>query len=321
MAQPTHTDQHVNAVLTNMSVAWFQEMSRFQASAAAADVPVMKQSDIYYQYDMDVFFRDNMARRAPATESQGTGYTTVTKDYRCDVWALHHDIPDENRANTDSPLSPDADGTQLLTQSACIRLERDWLDTYWKTGVWGTDGTVSNKWDTSGSDPVQDIDNASIKIEETTGRTPNVLIITRKVWNALKHNASIIDRYKQTTPAAMTTQLVAQLCDIDQILVCRAVYDSQGTEGLDASMGFMTGDDGALLIYRNPSAGLRQPSAAYRFVWTSLADTSVPPSGMAPSISSFRMPLKRSDRLEIQMSWVHKVICPEMGYFIADTIG
>jgi hypothetical protein len=122
MPQPTSTDVHVNAPLTNISIAYLQDASNFIASQVFPDVPVNKQSDRFYTYDRGNFNRDEAEKRAPGSESAGGGYTIDnTPTYFCDVWAFHKDIPDQVRDNSDAVLDPDREGTEYTTQKLLIR--------------------------------------------------------------------------------------------------------------------------------------------------------------------------------------------------------
>ena len=64
--QPTPSDVHVNAPLTQISIAFLQNASDFIATRVFPNIPVSKQSDRYYTYERGDFNRDEMAERAPA---------------------------------------------------------------------------------------------------------------------------------------------------------------------------------------------------------------------------------------------------------------
>ncbi|MFN9111239.1 MAG: hypothetical protein ACK5XN_14350, partial [Bacteroidota bacterium] len=72
---PTPGDVHVNAPLTNISIAFLQNAANFVATRVFPNIPVQKQSDRYYVYERGDFNRDEMQLRAPATASAGGGYT------------------------------------------------------------------------------------------------------------------------------------------------------------------------------------------------------------------------------------------------------
>ncbi len=78
-----------------------------------------------------------MAVRGLSQESAGGGYgLDHTGSYNCNVWALHKDVDDQVRANSDSPLSPDRDATIYLTQQALTRRERLWATKFFGTSIW-----------------------------------------------------------------------------------------------------------------------------------------------------------------------------------------
>jgi hypothetical protein len=131
---PTPGDVHVNAPLTNISVAMMQSASNFIGVRAFPNVPVQKQSDRYYTFDRGEFNRDEMQERAPSTESSGGGYTVDnTPTYFCRVYAFHKDIDDQMRANADSVLQLDREATQYCTMKALIKREKVWANAYFKT--------------------------------------------------------------------------------------------------------------------------------------------------------------------------------------------
>ena len=74
MISPTPGDVHVNGTLTNLSLAYQQAESNFVADRVFPNVPVTKQSDIYWVWPRDAWNRDEMKHRAPGAESAGGGF-------------------------------------------------------------------------------------------------------------------------------------------------------------------------------------------------------------------------------------------------------
>ena len=68
MPQPTVEDVHVDAALTNISIAYIQQADHFIAGRAFPRVVVEKQSDKYFSYTQPDWFRDEAEVRAPASE-------------------------------------------------------------------------------------------------------------------------------------------------------------------------------------------------------------------------------------------------------------
>lgn len=327
MTQPTQSDVHVNRPLTNISIAYMQSAMGFVADQVFPNIPVTMQSDVYYTYDRGFFNRDEMKQRAPGTESAGIGYEVATEPYFANVWALHHDIPDQRRRNTDSSLQPDTEATNLLSSQAMIRRERLWVDNFFKTGVWGTDvtgdatqNTGSNAifWNRDTSTPIETIRAAKTLVQQSTGFTPNTLVLGQQVYDALVDHPDIVDRikYGQTpgSPAIVNVQSMAALFDLERIIVASAIYNA-AAEGAENNHQFIGGKN-AMLCYSAPNPGLMTPSAGYTFSWTGYLAA----GNQGNRISRFRMEHLRSDRVEIEMAFDQKVIGADLGYFFSDIV-
>lgn len=327
MPNPTPGDVHVNAPLTNMSIAYVQDAANFVAARVFPIIPVLKQSDLYFVYDQGDFARDEMKERAPGTESAGSGYELETANYSARRHSFHKDIDDEMRQNSDSPLQADRDATIFVTQKALIRRERLWASKYFGTGIWGTDitgvaaapgaGQVL-RWNDAASTPIQDIKEGKAKILQSTGFEPNVLTIGYQVWNKLSDHPDIVDRVKYTgtreNPATVDLAAVASLLGIDRLEVMKAVYNT-ADRGQAASMAFIGGKS-ALLCYSNPQPSIMQPSAGYTFNWSGLVGA----GNDGLRIKRFRMEHLSSDRVEIDMAFDQKMVAAAMGYFFTAVV-
>src|SRR5262252_2403780 len=113
MPQPTMSDVHVNALLTDMSAMYSQDQTNFIARDVFPIVPVSKISDRYAVYSRADFNRNQMAKRAPGTTVHNIGYRIDNASYLCDVWALGKPIDDQIRANADSVFNLDLEATRL----------------------------------------------------------------------------------------------------------------------------------------------------------------------------------------------------------------
>ncbi len=324
---PTSADRHVNVPLTNISIAYFQSLSNFVASQVFPDIPVGKQSDRYWEYERGYFNRDDMEKRAPSTESAGMQYkVNADATYFADVWALHDDISDQDRANEDAPLDADADSTRILTLKAAIRRERLWVDRYFKAGVWGTDrvgnasptGTQFLHWDDANSTPIADIRDARRAMAESTGFEANTLVLGRAVVDALRDHPDIIDRvkYGQTpgNPAHITHTDLAYLFEVPRVLVSNAIVNTADIGVTDAH-SFIAGKH-ALLTHSATTPGLRVPSAGYTFSWKGLTGT----NNLGHTIKKMRVELKEADRIEIQMAFDLKRVAADLGFFFQGAV-
>lgn len=324
MPQPTRSQVHYNRPLTNVSVAFVQEDTFFVARKVFPGIPVDKQSDVYYVYPRDQWFTDEMAQRAPGTESAGSGYAVDTDDYSCKVWALHKDVADQIRNNADDPIDLDAEASRWLTHKWLIRTERLWVTSYFGTGIWtgsttGTDITPGTLWDNASGNPVNDVQ-IQIKSmwQKTGGYKPNRFVVSPDVDTVIKNNADIKDRIKHikiVDDKATDESALASLFGVEQYLICGGVYNS-AKEGQTKAMNFISGTKRAALFHAAKTPGLQTPSAGYTFDWT--GHTGAGQNGQA--MSNFRMEHLKADRVEIEAAFDQKVVATDLGVFFTAVI-
>lgn len=311
---PSGADQHINTYLSAVSVAYVQESNKFVSRQAFPVVPVAKQSGKVATYDRGDFLRDEAKQRAAGAESAGGGYRTSSETFSCDVWAYHKDVADQDRALVDDPFSMDRDAAVYLAQKALIKEEVQWATDFFTTGIWtgsttGTDlvaGTDFTAWDDVAGTPIENVSDEAAEIESNTGVLPNMLVVNRRGWMALKNHPDVVDRVKHTSAESITTDLVARLMGLDRVLVAAGVRNTAG-EGLTATADYIIGNH-ALLVYSAPNPGLYTPSGGYTFVYDALG-------GDGLTVSTYRADLLKSDRHEIEWAFDHKVLAPVTGVF------
>lgn len=309
MPTPTAGDVHVNQPLTNISVAWLLKNTTFVADKVFPVVPVEKQSDLYYLFDKSDFLRDEARPRADGSESAGGGFSLSTASYAATVKAFHKDIGDQMRANADSVLSLDRAATEFVTQKLAIARERQWMSTYFTTGVWGTDNTPSVLWSAgSTATPLENVETAKQTIKQNTGYIPNTLVLGSQVFSALRSNPQIKDQFKYTSADSIDVDMMARFFGVEKVLVSDAVY-ATNVEGAATTMAFMAGKN-ALLCYSADAPSLMQPTAGYTFAWSGYLGAV---NGLR--VKRFRMENLASDRVEGEMAYDMKIVAPEMGYF------
>ena len=322
---PTLSDLHVQAALTDMSVMFTNADTNSVYDKVFQVVPVQKQADKYFVYDKGDFLRTDAKRRAPGAEVALSGWRTSLDTYFCERYALGHDIPDPVRANADPAVSDlDADATAFLSEDLNIRHEKDWVAKYFVAGVWDgasstTDmtgqaapaSTAANflQWNDAASTPIEDIRGEQTAVSKRTGRRPNILTMNVEVWTALADHPDILDRIKYTERGVVTTDLLASLLDLEAVYVTSMVEDSAIEEQPD-SIGFI-GTKNALLTYRPTSPGLRTQAAGYTFSWTGMPGT--PPGGIGARMKRFRLERNESDRIEAETWKDFKVVRSELG--------
>lgn len=323
---PNRADMHIDKALTNISVKYMQNPENFIADKVFPRVNVQKQSDRYFVYKKEDWFRDDAQERAMGAESAGGDYDIDnTPTYFCKKYAFHKDVFEEDRANADSPLTPDEDATEFVVDKILLNKENNFVRNFFKAGVWGQDlqgaatagsGKVVYWDDYANSDPIKDISTIATNMSEITGKRPNVLTLGRRVYDALKQHPDFLDRIKFTQKGVVTTDLIAELLDVETVLVADAIQNV-AAKGQAADMKFILGDH-ALLTYTTKSPKLKTATAGYTFVWTGLMGA----NALGGRINRFAMPHLGigTERIECELAYDMKVIAADMGAFISNAV-
>lgn len=323
---PNRAQIHIDRALTNVSVAYMQNAENFIADKVFPIIPVQKQSDIFFKYVKDDFFRDEAQVRADGAESAGGDYDVEQSEpYYCRVYAFHKDVTEQERVNSDEPLNVDQDATEFVSQKLLLKREVVFMTKYFRPGVWNTEitgvdsGAVENqvlKWDNPLSDPIGDITNANIRMAEETSYRPNTLVLSPWAFYALKNHPDILERIKYTQKGIVTTDLLATLFEVERVLIAWGVQNTKA-KGADGRLAFIMGKH-ALLCYTPKSAGLKTPAAGYTFAWKGYLGA----AAYGNRIVRIPMPWLglETERIEAEMAFDMQQICADMGVFFADIV-
>jgi hypothetical protein len=324
MSNPTLNQVHVDAILTNASVAYIQSADNFIANKVFPIVPVDKQSDLYFKYTKEDWFRDDAQVRADGAEAAVAGYGLTTDSYYADVYAVKKAIGDQLMANFDAPLDPLRDGAKFTAQLILNRMEAQFVTDFIKTGVWGTDytgvaGSPSagefKQWsDLANSDPIQNIEDAKSAILSTTGFEANKLVLGYDVYKTLRNHPDIIDRVKYTGRDVPDTQYLAQLFGLEEVLVAKAVKNT-AAEGQTGAFSFTFGKS-ALLVHSAPNPGLLMPSAGYSFQWRGVSEG----LGLTVGTKQYRVEQNAATFVESQIAFANKLVAADLGAYFASAV-
>lgn len=328
MPQPTMMQVHVQAALTQIATAYIQDQANYVADQVFPIVPVEFQSDKYFRFSKDDFFRDEAQRRADAVESAGGGFELDTATYSAAVWAYHKDLGAQTRRNADPAVNMDVSTTKFVMQKLLIRRDRFFMGAYMIDSVWSADYTAAASgtpgsatpayWnDDANGDPFTDIAAGQTSILQNTGFEANTKLISYPVYQALRKHPLVVDRIKYTTRAdasKITPELLAAAFDVERVIVSKAVYNTSvettTITGAAGTFAFIQGKD-ALLCHSAPAPGLMIPTAGYTFAWSGLTGLNT----MGVRIAQIPMPWLGLEtvRTEGEMAFDMQVIGKDLG--------
>lgn len=325
MSLPLPGDVHVNRPLTNLSVQYAQSAMDYVADRFAPVYGAPNQSDVFFKFTKDYWFRDQMKLRGPGAKAERAGYGVETDSFYCNVWSLAKSIDDQVRANTDSPLNSDRNAQQFLGQLERIRREKAFATAMLATSVWTTDITgVSGspsagqvkQWNDSASTPLEDIAAQKSAVKLLTGVMPNVLAMGQQVWDALKLHPDILALINggatTVNPALVTQQMVAQVMGLDEIMVSSAV-ENTAAEGATFAGSYIFGKK-ALLGHRNTMQDIEAVSSAKTFTWKGYCG-----NDLGIRILKYRDE-PHADIVEMESAFTHKVVAADTGVLFSSLV-
>ena len=333
MPMLTPSSVHVDAPLTNLTIAYLQDQNNFIADKVFPNVAVAKKTDKYYIYDRENFNRVDVQARAPRTKAPRVGLTVSTDTYSTDVYSLSTDFDFETLANEDAALNIRSAGAQMLTYQLLIDREKKWATSFFGTGIWGTNyaGVASSpssvqfiQWsDYTNSTPITDITTARrAMMLKSGGFKPNKMVVTRDVRDTLINHPDILARLNGgatvTNTALVTDAKLAEIFEVSDFMILDAI-ENTAKEGLTESNAFIA-DKKAALYYAPASSGLMVPSAGYNFTWNELSNA----SGYGIDIRSYTGDFLRvegiAELLEVNMAYDQKVIGSDLGVFFTTAL-
>lgn len=269
MYSPTGSGNvHIDKILTNISLAW--PNNEFVGENLFPTVQVKKQSDMYYWFGRDAWVPETSDYRAPGTvANEIPGVGVALDNYFAQEHSLQHAVTDEERQNTDSPMRPDADAAELVTQKILLGRELAIRNLVTNTANYATGLSVTlsgtSQWnDLANSDPIVNVKAGVRAVHAKVFFEPNVAIIPYQVMSVLEDHPDIIDRIKYTDRAILTKEIIGAVLGFPKIII-PGVASGTGV-GFSITASYLWGKD-VILAYVPPRAGLRTPAFGYEFVW------------------------------------------------------
>lgn len=311
-----------NRLLTNIAISYMMSTDKFIAGKIFPTVPVDYQSAKYKKYNKGDLFRIMAKVRAEGSESAGAGFKIEEDGYFCEEIGLHKDLGYKTIRNAGDRFDLEEKTTQFLMQQQLIKRDYDFVQNYLGTGIWtgsssGGDITPTTLWDDPASTPIEDVDVERNSIRRNTGYEPNVLALAPDVAQVLKNHPDVIDRIKYTQSGIVTTDILASLFGVDEVVVGKVPYNA-AKEGAAADMKDMFSKQ-ALLAYRTDTPSTEVPSAGYIFNWTGI-DPDASENAQGIIMTDFEIRKQRAVRYESGYARDMKISASDLGAFFTGVI-
>jgi hypothetical protein len=319
---PIGQQVHIDSALSRFSVGVLESARKVFGSFFPI-TPVDNLSNKYHTVDRNPFLRGDSLPLQPGKESSGHEFTLSNDNYNCVTYGEHADVFDQDLANADNPRLIEEGASRLATINLLLTHEQRFQSKYFKTGVWGTDVTVSNKWDTkASSDPLSDVYTGIETLLKNGGRPDGAmlkLLVGWPVWKALIQHPVILDRIKAGgspgSPARVTREAVAALMEIDELVVAESV-NATNAVGAAETYDFIFGKHALLAFVGKNGEGDFMASAGRLFAFKGVNAGNVSEDTVAIEIFDASLAHLHKVRYEAKMSVDFKVTGSKLGYFL-----
>jgi hypothetical protein len=324
----TPSQVHLDAPLSNLTLAYVQSQEVFIADKVFPVVGVPKQSDKYYLYDRANANRSGDVKKlAPRTEVTRIGQKLSNDAYFADVYGIGMDFDEQTLSNEDDMLNIRSAGAQTLVNRMMIHREAQFASTFFVDGVWTTSVTGATNasgnqpvlWsDYTNSTPIANVTLAARTMQLTSGGfKPNTMVVGKGVRDILVNHPDILARLNGgstiNNPALIVDAKLAEIFGVENFFVMEAV-ENTAADGAAEVSAFIGGNN-ALLCYTPSSAGLMSPAAGLTFAWNNVEGA----NNLGVTVESFSDDaLKRqqvAEHIQVKMAYDMKLVGADLGYF------
>jgi len=308
-AQPTAGDVHIDVALSNISTGY--KNTGYIADRVFPLVRSDKQSNKYFTWTKDFWFRNYVQKRTPGDIYPEGGLELSSDSFFCDIFHLAFPLTDEETANQDEAVELETTGSEWLADQFMLNREAKIVADFFKTGVWANETTLAgtDQWsDFANSDPENDILTGRQTIQKATAQKVSQLVMGVEVRDQLAQHPLLLEKFKYTSVAILSDSQIAQALGVPSLLVGEAV-DNSAVEGATFVGEYMWGKN-AMLIHVPTSPGRRTPSAGYTFWWDANGQQMMVP------ISRIREDNRDRDLLKAKHAFDQKAVGTDLGYII-----
>lgn len=279
-----------NIYLTNLSMAYFQDASRYVAKSIFPICPVQLSSARFYTFNKADLLRNNVQRKPQFGKVAPAQMGQLDQSYSCQVDQVIVGIDqiatlNYQRTNAPGVADPRRAKVKFIAEQMNLHQDIKFADNFFKAGVWknewtgGTEYNKTNKtfikFSDDNCDPVVLFDDLCTEVEQNTGRRPNRLGLGKEAYNKLKAHPAVVERVKfggsTANPATVNERVLAELFGFEKVVVLSSIYNAAPI-GAEEDMNFICDPTAAILAYATDAPAIDEPSAGYIFTWDMLGN-------------------------------------------------
>jgi hypothetical protein len=259
--------QVVDPVLTMVALGYKNQ--QFVGDNVFPRVPVEIRAGQILQFGMEDFKEYNI-KRSPGADTQRISFGYEGAPFACVQDAVEIPIPREFQQTAE--VMPGIDlGSRAVRRAMNVilkSLEYDQAALAVNASNYEDNTTTlsgSSQWDNTGdasSDPVEQLLDFKETVRAQTGMYPNVVTFGPLPWNAFKRHPVVRDQYKYTSSRSITTDMIAELLEVEMVQVAKAVT----ADDLN-NLSDIWGDNVVMSYSPKELSAMEEPSFAYTYVY------------------------------------------------------
>lgn len=266
---------HVDQDLSNFAVAWGS--NKFVADMICPVVPVLKKSDTYLQFGMEVFNQEQ-DHQGDQDYPKEVERTFERKPYTCERHALREWSGDATKNNADAAMSralSEMAIVEYLKAKILLNKEITVKNLFATTGTYlsglyeNMDSVANRNYDdSSGPGALKLILELKEAILTASGFEPNQMVISSDAWALLSTDSSFFGGGAVKVRA--TKDEIAMSLGLDEIIVVSSRFTASKIKAkTDPTLGRLWPSNGMWLIYTPKTISFDLPATAKTFQWRS----------------------------------------------------
>lgn len=249
-----------DGVIKNYLVEFLNDENSYVADKAFKKVKVSNKVGVYATIGKES--RKNYdIKYIPGTVPATFTFSYSTKNYVVEDHVVKFDAAWDVIKNQQEPIDVEKDVARHLTQIHLNAKEAEAASVLQDAASFGSNaGTPATLWDANGNF-VSDINDAVLTVQKATGKRPNLFIVSRPVFEALKENTYFTNRNFLTGSGITAEEAIKSALGAIigmEVVVADATYDAAGLGGAPSNTFFF--GKNAWALYQPKNASLLNPS-------------------------------------------------------------
>ena len=279
---------------------------------------VPRQSADYPIIPIEAMLKLFDTKRAPRGNYNRSDYEFKTGTYACEEYGWEELVDDAERNLYVNYFSCDEIATMRSVDQILRNQEKRIADMLFNSAIITGTFNVVIPWNTPATCiPREDVQQGKTAMRAVSGLEPNVLVMSKKVFDQLCLAKQITDCFRYTSPFEVGTEegkrrILAQFFGIDQVLVGNSIRDT-AKKGQTKVLADMWDDEYVGLFKVARSDDMKDPCIGRTFLWTEDS-----PSNLITE--QYREEQRRADVFRCRHNVEEALVFAGAGYLVGNII-